>query len=479
MSETKVESSSLFHEVRKYATKSTSFILGSTQSGKSSLINYLINPHNDGGPCVTGNNLDPTTIHPEYYEIKHTIDSTEARTIRDIKIRNEYTLNVIDTPGLEDTKDDENMISIYEKINGSSELSIPIMVHKFGKSFTESYHNILKVYKKMIPGLFDKGVMVIVTNFCMTDRNLKSLKKQKIDIDTWEAELVKNLNKSFGLNERPLIMYIDSYPVDDDEVKLCEVVRDFILTKMIKTPTIKVKTSLFLKPPSWTQLDKEWIGKCDSLLEGFREGIVNKKKELNENSLEQRGVMIELNVAKDDLLKVESYLTIHDNDNKIQVATWNTTKAWRFFLQTDKWDLRSDYDVTKVERIKHNHCVMKVISEGRHDVGEVTGILRGTYADVTLYTDSNVKFVKQIEQKKADEKNLREKVNYLNDRLAKIETRNHKFKDDLELISTKFRQTEKMRNKLIIEYLSIDDLHDRMLKKKDGLWEFDIVIDSE
>jgi len=472
-----IESSGIINEKRLIDKKSVTFILGSTQSGKSSLINFLHDPSGLKNPCVIGNGLNPTTINPDYYHVEYETKEIEKRSLRDIEIKTIYQIQLIDTPGLEDKKDDENMIRIYQKMNGSIDIGIPVLVHMFGKPFTESYHNILKDYKKMIPGLFDKGFILVVTNLSMTERNIQKLQRQKIDINKWEQDFILNLNQSFNIQQRPTVIYIDSYPISNDEMECSITSREFILSKIINTPTMKITSTLFLKPKSWRLVDQTWIAQCETLLEGYREGIAQRNNQIKGFEQEQKKLMSRLSSKKEELEKYETELKIKDVDSKMQVATWNSTKAWRIFTQEDIWNLHSDKPITQRQRIKHNNCSMKVTREDEHfDSGIVSGILRGTYADVTIYTDKKLFYQRDIISAKELVSHLKPEVEEMQNRLSSLTDSNEVTARDLKSILKKFNQTQKLRDQISAEFSPLNEMIQRYNKIKSNLWTLDLML---
>ena len=176
----------LYDKINKYKTSNNVYVVGFTNSGKSTLINKIIYNYSCFNTVITTSNLPSTTI-----------DSIE------VKINDELTL--IDTPGLIDSDDISNFID--------GKTLKRIIPKTFQIKVKESIIIDDLVRLDLIP---KNSVTIYMSNNLNTKRifkdkdELKDLKKYELDIDNDSDIVIQGLGFIKFTDKAKVVLYVKS-----------------------------------------------------------------------------------------------------------------------------------------------------------------------------------------------------------------------------------------------------------------------------
>jgi len=426
-----------------------SVVFGSTQSGKSSFINYIHSPDDpQSGPCKRGDSQTPCTIFPQILHL-----GFEAQI-----------LNLMDTPGLEDSKDDENIMNIYSKLNEFSEFSIPVLVHMFRRPFTDGCKKALKMYTQMMPGMFDKGLIIIISNFKKTTDFEDDLKFDKFDLQSWSTQFTKTIIESLALRVHPQLLFMNSLPRQSLDKVHSDSVRYFVLKKIADSPTLNFQLVKFKKPPGMSSRDYGQAQMFRGQVEGYRERIREENLKLSDDIDKQKRLQNRSHELKKIKDSINNTLRSINNNNKILISSFSTSNVWQFFYQEDEWDLITVESITQRVRTTTNKCEIRIIDESdKRDKGKfMSGFLKGTYGEVNLFTDSSIHNRVEIKDLEDREKKVSLEISD-NDRDILNFNREHTSRvNELQQIQKKSNELMEKINELENELLSISEIRNRM-----------------
>jgi len=179
----------LYNKINEYKTSNKVYVVGFTNSGKSTLINKIIYNYSSVDTIITTSNLPSTTI-----------DSIS------VKVNDDLTL--IDTPGLLDSGDIINFIDgkTLKKIIPNKELK-PI-TYQIKDRQTIIIDDLVRV------DLFDKNSMTIymsnnlnIKRIYKTTEELKNLKKHELNIDEDSDVVIQGLGFIKFTHKSKIILY--------------------------------------------------------------------------------------------------------------------------------------------------------------------------------------------------------------------------------------------------------------------------------
>jgi len=179
----------LYNKINEYKTSNKVYVVGFTNSGKSTLINKIIYNYSSVDTIITTSNLPSTTI-----------DSIS------VKVNDDLTL--IDTPGLLDSGDIINFIDgkTLKKIIPNKELK-PI-TYQIKDRQTIIIDDLVRV------DLFDKNSMTIymsnnlnIKRIYKTTEELKNLKKHELNIDEDSDVVIQGLGFIKFTHKSKIVLY--------------------------------------------------------------------------------------------------------------------------------------------------------------------------------------------------------------------------------------------------------------------------------
>ena len=131
-------------------------LIGSTGSGKSSLGNFLIDPTGQKKPFVTAKSRLPETQRLQIGQSRINLPGRGA---------GDFKFTIIDTPGLDEKHSDlGHMIDTIETLRKINIIQACILVIKCDSNNTQ-YISTLRYYSKLLPSLFEKNVIIVMTAY--------------------------------------------------------------------------------------------------------------------------------------------------------------------------------------------------------------------------------------------------------------------------------------------------------------------------
>ena len=261
-------------------------LIGSTGSGKSCLGNVLIDPTGQKKTFVTAKSRLPET---QRLQIGQSIINLPGRGAGDFKF------TVIDTPGVDEKHSDlGHMIDTIETLRKINIIQACILVIKCDSNNTQ-YISTLQYYSKLLPSLFEKNVIIVMTEYREVQQQTYSgLKFSSMGSYTWvpkvnAAYLIKDtvqaIVSSGCLSFKPVVFTIDSLPPTGNRYcmqaynQITPEERASILHYISSlSPVINFETSKIPKTDYIKQKEQEIIRQYEGEISGYIAGLQQTQK---------------------------------------------------------------------------------------------------------------------------------------------------------------------------------------------------------
>ena len=380
-------------------------LIGSTGMGKSTFGNFLLNPDErhvfDNQTFATATNNRPKT-----QEVK--VVSKRFQT----ESGGRAELTIIDTPGLNEsaTKDLSHMIDIIKKLNECKEIRACILVVKFNAKIDAQYRATIEYYSKLLPGLFDNNVIIVMTDFATDERSEKQRKMQHINIEDVKCNTILELGQCSNnqISYSPQLFMIDCLPMTSAEMETSKKERNTILNYIFQLPPIKIENQMVAKTDYIKQKDAEKYEKLQGEIIGYKEGLKEVHRD-SKNALDQtRDKKIEITETESKINDLEKKLHDKDTADTVVAVHHSISEGWKISLLFEKsrrdFNIESPHEISNYTTWSNGKCEFKEVVQTSHTVrGKVEGnFLRGIYASVTVNIEKRIKYAKEIEDLKKE-----------------------------------------------------------------------------
>lgn len=376
-------------------------LIGSTGMGKSTFGNFLLDPNEshmfENQTFASATDNKPMTQEVKVASKRVSVDDSGSGAGR--------FLNVIDTPGLNESasKDLSHMIKVIKAIKRIGAIQACILVIRFNAKIDAQYKATLEYYSRLLPGLFDNNVIVVMTDFATDERSETLRVKQNINVEQVKRNTVMELSlcSNRQLTYSPQIFTIDCLPLSKKEMEVSQNIRRAILNYMFKLQPVTVKDSMVAKTDRIKQLDAEEIRKLQGQVDGYNERLKEVHKGSKEALNETQKKEVEITNLGNQINDLKKKLEDLDKSDDVVAEHWSIEESWkalRYF--TREFQVESPYEMTNHTTWTNGHCEFKeFITTTKSIKGKVEGeFMRGIYASVTIHTQKRQKYAEKISE---------------------------------------------------------------------------------
>ncbi|KAF9172185.1 hypothetical protein BGX21_005010 [Mortierella sp. AD011] len=372
--------------------------------------NYIINPNNIGGSVSScTENVIHSTVHtslpiakmiqgfttinlgslinnsPDVDDFEDALDKKDVKTdlVPSPGSPEQYQFNLIDTPGLNDTRgrDEEHIGSIYKALWEAGHIHLVLITIR-KSAFTPSFRAAIKYYFDMFPG-FHGTVAFVHTHFDYRDLHPKR--------DTVFSDFTKKkdtLNEMMGRNTCP------HFEIDCD-IKSTKPVRIGITQNIIRkilslasfNQPVTMNRTLILKSPRMKDIDNVLIDRYKAILDSQR-ATVDFKNGTYGNTLQKLYEMeTRLNSLRSEERDLEEYVKEYDTDDLVMIYESRFDESWRFFQFNKDHKMEfscQEHIINKKNVFSENVEISKEQGGEGHSYWSIV-YKRHSYDDGTLY----------------------------------------------------------------------------------------------
>ena len=319
---------------------------------------------------------------------------------KEVRIGSRYvTLNIIDTPGLNESseKDSSHMIQIIEMLYREREIRACILVIKFNAKIDAQYKATMEYYSKLLPGLFDKNVIIVMTDFVTDDHTEKLRRSHGIDVDKVKENTIMEIRRCSNskLTYSPPLFAIDCLP-RDTEKETSLAVRTAIINYIFQELTpVSVADRMIAK----TAYVKQKLAHLQDEISDYKMKLKQANQESGkvlDETLKRETEINEIQNCIKDLTRKRDDL---DKQDDVVAESWSIEESWKMFRWfTREFNVESPYEMTRYTKWTNGNCEFKEIIKTTTSVkGKVEGeLMRGIYASVTVYTQKREKYAREI-----------------------------------------------------------------------------------
>lgn len=432
----------------------TILMIGSTGNGKSTLGNFLLDPRDEH---ISGDNQIFRTARTNMPE------TTIVQCASEKKKR--PSLQIIDTPGLNESafKDLSHMIHIVRKLKDLQSVHACILCVKFESKIDAQYKATVAYYRKLLPSLFERNVVIVMTSF-LTDRRSDLMRqKQGMDVDAIVNNAQREVIESGQLTFKPQVFMIDSLPLTEEERQTSEECRASILDFIRRSlKPISIKDMKVAKTAALRQQDENEISSLDGEIHGYNNRLIeaNRAAAVALKGIEKREKTIV--DTKGEIQRIKSQLEDKDTDTRVTAQSWSVKNSWKWFQsQTESFEVSSAWPIVDYTTWDNGQLTWKDFGWSRDPgraYGKVTGKwFRGLYANLTLLTEKRIRHREEI---KSLEQNL--KMQEMN--LEKSQSDVKEFKEmhsiyqaDIDLLHQYIKNRSIKKEKLLVDPIPIEE----------------------
>ena len=369
-------------------------LIGSTGMGKSTFGNFLFDPDSDQEIFMSAKDNKPMT---QYVQIESKRIAVQSPNCED------FELTIIDTPGLNENayKDLSHMIKLIKALQRVGKVQACVLVAKFEAKIDAQYKATMEYYSELLPTLFEKNVILVLTGYASDDRSEQIRVKRGIDVEQMKRNIVTELiscSKS-QLAYSPVVFTIDCLPLDSEEKELSLHTRTSFLEYIHQLTPIAVKNIKVAKTAYIKAIDemkvKELQGEIDVHTEGLKAHNMRKQSRQEAEIREMK-----LSEAENSLLSLRSDLEEFDTSDEVIAESWSVDQRSRQVKPFIKhFHIKSPHKITRMAKWTDGQCQFENVIETPNEVkGTLKAIeVKGLCASLILYTEKRIKNAEEID----------------------------------------------------------------------------------
>lgn len=432
-------------------------LIGSTGMGKSTFGNYL-------------NGMDRKPVFPMAKDNRPTTQAVnlfETKATAQIKSKStNFKLTIIDTPGLNESaaQDFDHMTKLVQALQKIEHIHACVLVVKFNAKIDAQYKATMQYYCKLLPDLFEKNVIIVMTDFATDERSVRIRERQGIDVEQMKINTCTELQKCAGslLIYQPILLLVDCLPYGEEEKKYSEATRnEFFEYVFEKEPTtltdFKVAKLVDIKND-----DAQKIQLLEGEINGYKERLEEAEVESEEVFEEVKARENENTKAQNVVENLKDMIKEKDKDTEVTATSWSIDQPRKFRSTEYSFHIESPYEKTRVH--KWTNCTFKEYKETDNGaIGIVEPkFMRRCRATVEVFTEKRMKYEKEIKELK--EKLQEAKVE--SDRMKKVCTslqeKHEKHKEQIVLFQRYIDERRDHIRKYSSEFLTLEEAQERL-----------------
>ena len=439
-------------------------LIGSTGNGKSTLGNFLLNPADDHlftkQTFAIAQDNKPLTQHVK-------AATTEAETSR-----GKFRITLIDTPGLNESavKDLEHMIGIVDVFKNLKEIKACIIVVKFNSKIDTQYKTTVKYYSELLHDLFEKNVIVVMTDYATDDRSVQIRKRQGIDDEQVKKNAVEEIVKCSGMTYEPDVFAMDCLPVNSDEQKISLDIRRALLDLIVTQKPTHVLKMRVAKTQQIRIDDEAQKKELEGEIIGYKERLEQAENNAKEALVALQAKEDEITQAVELLQAVESELNELDTDDLVVANSWKTEKNWKKLQSTSEaFTVKSKWEIVYVDKWTNGECEWKdYTQEALRVKGRLEGsLMRGIYATVKVYSSKKHKYKTEIGLLKKQVKKQKLTETKLEEECTEIREKYKEHEEEMKLLHDYIAKRRGSIKDLSSKYLTLDEARKRLQSMHD------------
>lgn len=433
-------------------------LIGSTGNGKSTLGNFLLNPEKDHIFGEQQTFRTARTNLPQTQEVESA--SFEVAELGS-------SISVIDTPGIfeDEDKDIEHMINIIKSLHAVGEVRACILVVKFSSKVDTPYKSSIKYYSKLLPGLFETNLIVVMTDYACDERSKNLRVLQGIDEEQIKKNIYKEIVNLCGVQREPKLFTIDCLPMSREEFDVNLQTRKEIIHHIFTFKSASTRELKVAKTDPIIAADKLLIAQLEGEVSAFDVGL--EKATVNAYSAHTQVEQYSKKIRnlKVDVENVQEELDALNTTDLVEAESWSINARWKWFKilsrnfeVCSKWPIRDvKYWTDGKSRWTRRENITEYCVQGR-----VKGKCnRSLHAKVTVEVYKSDKFSEDIAVLRQDLSNKEEQLSDTKEELDKSQKKHSQLNEEIVCLKTDISTRRAEIEKLSSDYLTMEECVER------------------
>lgn len=430
-------------------------LIGSTGSGKSCLGNFLVDTSEE--------NL----FDKQHFKVaKANMPETQYVSAVPCQHKDNKYL-VIDTPGLNesDVSDLKHMIQIVEHLQKVKSIMACVLVVRFNTKIDAQYKATVQYYRRLLPSLFERNVIIVMTDYASDSRSIFLRERQGIDVHEIKRNTLREIVIHGSLEYDPLIFLIDCLPIDDEERKLNIKIRSAIFSRFASQTPFPTESLMVAKTAFLRSEDREKIKSYEGEITGYNKRLqqVNAKAAEALEKIQKREEMV---TEKEKLLTIlQRDLKDKDSPELTNIGGLAISKEWKLFQWISKcFEKTVPIKIESVDKWTNGRCEWSEYEQTDYSVkGKLEGqFMRGIYASITLQTSKRTKYAEEISSLEKQIRELENSKRILKDHLMEIVDHFKEYTDDITLLEKFIEEKRALTNVLVSDYMPLAEARSRL-----------------
>lgn len=432
-------------------------LIGSTGNGKSTLGNFLLNPDKEH---IFGDQQTFVTARTNRPETQTVLSSSFEVGLEGLE---DCQLTVVDTPGIfeDDDKDIHHMIKIIKALHTVGKIRACIFVVKFSSKIDTPYKASVKYYSKLLPGVFDSNLIIVVTDYACDERSKNLRAMQGIEEEEIRSNIISELVAVSGVSHTPKLFAIDCLPVTSEEVSVNLPTRESIIRHIFTLSTIQTKNLKVAKTDPIIASDKLVAAKLEGEVTAYKERLQQATKSAHRIKAQLQNSAHKLRDLEHEAVHLHEELKTKDTKNLVESNVWSVSQRWKCFrILSQNFEVESRWPIQKVKYWTNGKC--RWVSQNKVDDYHVEGLVkgkfnRGLYAEVKLEVYNCDKYREDIDQINRDVALTEQQLSAAMQEHENYKQMHSEISCEVETLVANIRQRILNIEKLGSEYLTMEE----------------------
>ena len=383
--------------------------------------------------------------------------------------RKSLAVTVIDTPGLNenDVQDFKHMIQIVNTLHSinDSEVSACILVVKFDSKIDAQYKATVRYYRDLLPQLFEKNVIIVMTMFDSSSRGERERELRGINVNRIKENTVREIMESGRLPFKPILFIVNGLPLIQEELQTDLQQRDAILSYISSLTPISTGKLRVAKTAGLREEDAKTIAVINGEIDGYN----NRLKELNgiagktldKIKLKRKKV----GELESRLRNLRADLKEYDSSEAIVAQSWSFSTPWKVLQWiSEKFDVSAPWKITNILKWTNGHCEWKDLEEYHNGIkGLLEGKFnRGLYAELRLETTRRIKYADDIQSICTAIASTDQLLTELVESLSDLEYSNVDYNKEIKSLTAYIKECNKRKELYEQLYMTIEEACQRL-----------------
>ena len=378
-------------------------------------------------------------------------------------------ITVIDTPGLneDDVQDFKHMIQIISMLHSisDSEVSACVLVVKFDSKIDAQYKATVKYYRDLLPQLFERNVIIVLTMFDSSDKAKHAREQRGIDINRIKLNTVREIMDSGNLKFKPMVFMINGLPLTDEDMDNDLQQRDAILGYISTLTPISTTRLRVAKTARMRERDNVQIAKINGEIDGYNNRLVELNRLAGEALDKIKMKQMRIGELESKLKEINDDLKECDSSDTVTTGSWSFSTEWKVFQWiSEAFDVSAPCKVTNIIKWTNGHCEWKNFKEYHNGAkGTLEGdFMRGLYAELRLETTKRIKYSEEIKTLRSERDHTERLLHEVRGASVEVERSNARYEDEIKSLKAYIQDSNKKKDIYEHVYMTVEEACKRL-----------------